>query len=123
MLVRADFHIHSCVSPCASLEMSPAAIAEKAKEKGLDLVALTDHNTAINCPAFKANCAQQGLWSLYGMEVTSSEEAHLMCLDGDKDGIGRGICHDIAQEVASVSSLDFIIFHLILCLSGITQCF
>ena len=52
MLVRADFHIHSCVSPCASLEMSPAAIAEKAKEKGLDLVALTDHNTALNCPAF-----------------------------------------------------------------------
>ena len=83
MLVRADFHIHSCVSPCASLEMSPAAIAEKAKEKGLDLVALTDHNTALNCPAFKENCAQQGLWSLYGMEVTSSEEAHLVCLFED----------------------------------------
>lgn len=83
MLVRADFHIHSCVSPCASLEMSPAAIAEKAKEKGLDLVALTDHNTALNCPAFKVNCAQQGLWSLYGMEVTSSEEAHLVCLFED----------------------------------------
>ncbi|MBR4683570.1 MAG: PHP domain-containing protein [Spirochaetia bacterium] len=85
MLVRADFHIHSCVSPCASLEMSPAAIAEKAKEKGLDLVALTDHNTALNCPAFKANCDQQGLWSLYGMEVTSSEEAHLVCLFEDVD--------------------------------------
>jgi len=83
MLVRADFHIHSCVSPCASLEMSPAAIAEKAKEKGLDLVALTDHNTALNCPAFKANCAELGLWSLYGMEVTSSEEAHLVCLFED----------------------------------------
>ncbi len=83
MLVRADLHIHSCVSPCASLEMSPAAIAEKAKEKGLDLVALTDHNTALNCPAFKVNCAQQGLWSLYGMEVTSSEEAHLVCLFED----------------------------------------
>ena len=85
MLVRADFHIHSCVSPCASLEMSPAAIAEKAKEKGLDLVALTDHNTALNCPAFKVNCEQQGLWSLYGMEVTSSEEAHLVCLFEDVD--------------------------------------
>ena len=83
MLVRADLHIHSCVSPCASLEMSPAAIAEKAKEKGLELVALTDHNTALNCPAFKVNCAQQGLWSLYGMEVTSSEEAHLVCLFED----------------------------------------
>ena len=85
MLVRADFHIHSCVSPCASLEMSPAAIAERAKEKGLDLVALTDHNTALNCPAFKVNCAAQGLWSLYGMEVTSSEEAHLVCLFEDVD--------------------------------------
>ena len=85
MLIRSDLHIHSCVSPCASLEMSPAAIAEKAKEKGLELVALTDHNTALNCPAFKANCDALGLWSLYGMEVTSSEEAHLVCLFEDVD--------------------------------------
>ena len=83
MQIRADLHIHSCVSPCADLEMSPRAIAERAKEKGLDLVALTDHNTSLNCPAFKANCDELGLWSVYGMEVTSSEEAHLVCLFED----------------------------------------
>ena len=80
MLVRADLHIHSCLSPCGSLDNSPKAIAEKAKEKGLELVALTDHNTALNCPAFKINCQQLGLWSVYGLEVTSNEEAHLVCL-------------------------------------------
>jgi len=85
MQIRADLHIHSCVSPCADLEMSPRAIAERAKENGLDLVALTDHNTSLNCPAFKANCDALGLWSLYGMEVTSSEEAHLVCLFEDVD--------------------------------------
>ncbi|MCQ2604429.1 MAG: PHP domain-containing protein [Spirochaetia bacterium] len=83
MLLKADLHIHSCVSPCGSLENSPRAIAEAAKARGLGLVALTDHNTSLNCPAFKANCDALGLWSVYGMEVTSSEEAHLVCLFED----------------------------------------
>lgn len=83
MLIRADLHIHSCVSPCASLEMSPRAIAERAKELGIGLLALTDHNTSLNCPAFKENCREMGIWSVYGMEVTSSEEAHLVCLFED----------------------------------------
>lgn len=85
MLIRADLHIHSCVSPCASLEMSPKAIAERAKELGIGLLALTDHNTSLNCPAFAANCRELGIWSVYGMEVTSNEEAHLVCLFEDVD--------------------------------------
>lgn len=82
---RADFHIHSCLSPCASLEMSPISIVQKAKEVGLNAIALTDHNCAFNLPAFGAVCERHGMECLYGMEVTSLEEAHILCLFDDLD--------------------------------------
>lgn len=77
---RIDFHIHSCLSPCASLEMSPRAIAARALEVGLDAIALTDHNCAYNLPAFDAACREVGMSCLYGMEVTAAEEVHVLCL-------------------------------------------
>ena len=80
MLYRADFHIHSCLSPCASLEMSPAAIVGKAKAVGLDAIALSDHNCGFNLPAFAAVCEREGMACLYGLEATSIEEAHILCL-------------------------------------------
>ncbi len=80
MEVRGDLHIHSCLSPCGDLSMSPAVIARKAKERGLQMAALCDHNTALNTPAFAAACAVHGLTGLYGMEVTTREEAHVICL-------------------------------------------
>lgn len=76
----ADLHLHSCLSPCGSLESSPAVIATIAKERGLDLIALTDHNSSLNCPAFAENCRRAGISPLFGMEATSSEEAHCLCL-------------------------------------------
>lgn len=80
MLYRADFHIHSCLSPCASLEMTPAAIVEQAQVAGLNTIALSDHNCALNLPAFARACDQLGMECLFGMEVTSVEEAHMLCL-------------------------------------------
>lgn len=77
---QADFHIHSCLSPCASLEMSPASIVEAAKTAGLNAIALTDHNCGFNLPAFGKVCERLGMDCLYGMEVTSVEEAHVLCL-------------------------------------------
>ncbi|HNX58188.1 MAG TPA: PHP domain-containing protein, partial [Spirochaetota bacterium] len=53
MILRADLHIHSCLSPCGSLDMSPSRIVERAVESGLDVIALTDHNSALNCPALE----------------------------------------------------------------------
>lgn len=49
-----DLHIHSCLSPCGDDDMTPANIAGMAALKGLDAVALTDHNSCKNCPAFLA---------------------------------------------------------------------
>lgn len=77
---KADLHLHSCLSPCGSLESSPAAIAKTAQERGLHLIALTDHNSALNCPAFAENCRRLGITALFGMEVTCAEEAHCLCL-------------------------------------------
>lgn len=76
----ADLHLHSCLSPCGDLEASPSAIAAAARSRGLDLVALTDHNSALNTPAFETCCQRQGIDALYGMEATCAEEAHCLCL-------------------------------------------
>ncbi|MDC7125497.1 MAG: PHP domain-containing protein [Spirochaetales bacterium] len=80
MKIKADLHIHSCLSPCGSLEMSPASIAKTAMERGMHVAALTDHNTALNCKAFDSCCRDVGIFPVFGLEVTSEEEAHILCL-------------------------------------------
>ncbi len=79
----ADLHNHSCLSPCGSLEMSPRLIAATAAAKGIGLIALTDHNSARNCPAFGQACAHYGVAPLFGMEITTAEECHVLALFDD----------------------------------------
>jgi hypothetical protein len=85
MTVHADVHLHSCLSPCGDLSMSPRALVEAAANAGLSLIALTDHNTARNAPAFAAACSERGIVPLFGAEATSSEEAHVLGLFGKLD--------------------------------------
>lgn len=80
MPLLADLHNHSCLSPCGSLEMSPRLLASRARERGVRLLALTDHNSSLNCPAFAAACRAEGLIPLFGMEATVMEEVHVLCL-------------------------------------------
>lgn len=80
MIVRADFHLHSCLSPCGDLSMSPRAIAARLAELGIRLAALTDHNTALNCPAFDLACRESGVIPLFGIEAQPREECHVLCL-------------------------------------------
>jgi hypothetical protein len=80
--VLADLHNHSCLSPCASLEQSPSLLARLGAGKELGILALTDHNSALNCPAFGEACRREGLAALYGMEACSREEVHVLCLFG-----------------------------------------
>ena len=75
-----DLHIHSCLSPCADDDMTPANIAGMASLCGLQLLALTDHNTCGNCGAFLTACRQYGIVGVPGMELTTAEEIHLVCL-------------------------------------------
>ena len=75
-----DFHIHSCLSPCADHDMTPANIAGMATLAGLNIVALTDHNTTKNCPAFFKAAKQNGIIAVAGMELTTAEDIHIVCL-------------------------------------------
>ena len=75
-----DFHIHSCLSPCGDNDMTPNNMIGMAMLKELDAVALTDHNTARNCPAFLEVAKAQGLIAIPGMELCTSEEIHVVCL-------------------------------------------
>ena len=57
----ADLHIHSCLSPCGDDDMTPGNICDMARLKGLDIIAVTDHNSARNLPAAAELCADSGL--------------------------------------------------------------
>ena len=79
-LYKADLHIHSCLSPCAELDMSPRAIVEKSLEVGVDIIAVCDHNSAENVEAAIRAGARFGLVVLPGMEINSREEAHILAV-------------------------------------------
>lgn len=75
-----DFHIHSCLSPCGDDDMTPGNIVGMAALKGLDVIALTDHNSCKNCPAFLRFAEEFGILAIPGMEINTSEEVHAVCL-------------------------------------------
>ena len=75
-----DLHIHSCLSPCGDDDMTPANIAGMAAVLGLDVIALTDHNSCRNCGAAMAAAKDYGVLLLPGRELTPMEEVHAECL-------------------------------------------
>lgn len=75
-----DLHIHSCLSPCADSDMTPNNIAGMSYLNKLDIVALTDHNSSKNCPAFFKAARNYGIVPIAGMELTTAEEIHVVCL-------------------------------------------
>ena len=91
----ADLHMHSCLSPCADDDMTPANICGMAYIKGLQAIAVTDHNTARNLPYVKEAADHYGLILLPGMEITTKEEVHLL-------GYFRDV--DTAMEVGEIFS-------------------
>lgn len=75
-----DFHIHSCLSPCGDDESTPNSIAGMATLNGLNVVALTDHNTCRNCPGFFEAAKRHGIIPIAGMELTTAEDIHIIFL-------------------------------------------
>lgn len=80
MKLYYDFHIHSCLSPCGDEDNTPNNIVNMALIKGLNVIALADHNTGRNCPAAIAAGRKNGLVVLPAMELTTSEDIHILCL-------------------------------------------
>ena len=83
MQLYFDLHLHSCLSPCADNDMTPANLAGMCALAGLQVVALTDHNSTGNCAAFQQAAAQHGLLAVPGMELCTREEVHVVCLFPD----------------------------------------
>ncbi|NLZ45604.1 MAG: phosphoesterase [Clostridiales bacterium] len=75
-----DLHIHSCLSPCGDNESTPANIIGMAYVKGLDVVAITDHNSSKNCLSAQIVADAYGVCFIPGMELTTEEEVHVVCL-------------------------------------------
>lgn len=75
---KADIHIHTVLSPCGDVEMSPMNIINKALEKGLDIIGITDHNSTLNCRVIAEAAADQGIFVMCGAEVTTQEEVHCL---------------------------------------------
>ena len=78
MLHRADLHIHTCLSPCAELEMTPVNIVRKAVQAGLNVIGICDHNSCENVPYVRKSADRESLIVIGGMEITSSEEVHIL---------------------------------------------
>lgn len=74
-----DLHIHSALSPCGDEDMTPNNIVNMAKLVGLDLIALTDHNTGGNLAATAAVARKADLLFLPGIEIETAEEIHMVC--------------------------------------------
>lgn len=80
-LYRLDLHIHTVLSPCTEIaEMTPKAIVRAALDRGLDMIAICDHNSARNSSATVRAARGTGLTVIPGMEITSSEEVHILGL-------------------------------------------
>lgn len=80
MKLTYDLHIHSCLSPCGSEDMTPANIVQMAALKELDVIAVTDHNSCKNCPAVLHFAKECGILAVPGMEICTLEEVHAVCL-------------------------------------------
>ena len=84
-----DLHIHSCLSPCGDADMTVNNIINMSMLTELDVIALTDHNSCKNCPAFFEAGKESGKVLIAGMELTTSEEIHVVCLFENLDDAMR----------------------------------
>ncbi len=75
---KADLHIHTLLSPCADLEMTPKNIIKKAKSEGLQIIGITDHNSTKNALLVKNLAEKENIFVLTGAEVTTKEEVHCL---------------------------------------------
>ncbi|MBP2649596.1 MAG: hypothetical protein H6Q74_421 [Firmicutes bacterium] len=76
----ADLHVHSLLSPCAAVEMTPRNIIWHATRNGIDIVAIADHNSGANIRAAQEAARNMAVTVLPAMEVETKEEVHLLTL-------------------------------------------
>ncbi|RIH64407.1 PHP domain-containing protein [Mariniphaga sediminis] len=82
---RADLHIHTLLSPCADLEMTPNNIVKKARASGLHIIGITDHNATKHALLVKKIAEETGIFTLTGAEVTTKEEVHCLAFFAEQE--------------------------------------
>jgi PHP family Zn ribbon phosphoesterase len=75
---QADLHIHSVLSPCGDLDMSPTRIIFEARKKNIDVIGITDHNSTLHCRLMMELGKKNGIFILPGVEITTKEEIHCL---------------------------------------------
>jgi PHP family Zn ribbon phosphoesterase len=86
---RADLHIHTVLSPCGDLDMSPRNIVNEAEKKGLGIIGITDHNSTLHCGLISKLAKEKGIFVLQGAEVTTKEEVHCLAFFENSDILNR----------------------------------
>jgi predicted metal-dependent phosphoesterase TrpH len=84
---KADLHVHTCLSPCGDLQMTPQKIVGEVLRQGIELVAICDHNSARNVPAVLRAAQGRNVVVIPGMEVCTSEESHVLALFDDVESV------------------------------------
>ena len=85
--LRCDLHIHTCLSPCAELDMFPRAIIEKSIAEKIDVIAICDHNASENAAHVIKLSQGKPITVLPGMEIATIEEVHLLALFDDLESL------------------------------------
>jgi 3',5'-nucleoside bisphosphate phosphatase len=88
-IFNCDLHIHTCLSPCAELDMHPEALVERALQSRLDIIAICDHNSSENVPFIIKAAWGKKLQVLPGMEITTSEEVHVLAVFDSPDNLAE----------------------------------
>ncbi len=98
--IKADLHIHTLLSPCGDIEMSPANIIQVAREKQLNMIGITDHNSTRHCRLIRKLGEPFGITVLAGVEITTREEVHCLAFfdnDSSLDAFQEYIEHKIIR--------------------------
>lgn len=85
MKFKADLHIHTVLSPCGDIDMSPPMIIDQALVKGLDIIGISDHNSTKNALVCRDIGSKNNIFVMMGAEVTSKEEVHCLCFFPDEN--------------------------------------
>ncbi|SMO74965.1 hypothetical protein SAMN06265379_106150 [Saccharicrinis carchari] len=86
---RVDLHIHTVLSPCANLQMSPDVIVERALEQQLDIIGIADHNSTKQCEVIRQMGHEVGLTVLCGAEINTKEEVHCLTFFEDSNQLNQ----------------------------------
>lgn len=96
-----DFHIHSALSPCGDVDMTPNNIVNMASLCGLDAIAVSDHNSVKNVKAVIEAGKRTGISVLPAMEVETEESVHILTLYPDINAAEEvaGIVYDALPDI------------------------